>query len=84
MNETDLVTAISILVQQAGQLCQLMSQLQSQSFEMQQLVSKENSIAAINPQVHAITASASVVMTAINSQDVLVQQAIDKVAELSV
>lgn len=79
----DLKTAVYILVQQCGQLSNLMMQLQNQSFEAQRLVDQENSIPESIPQIKSMMASMSIVMTAINSQDVVVQQAIDKVSELA-
>lgn len=79
----DLVTAVSVLVQQAGQLNNLIVQLSMQADNAMALVNQENSVPTINPQIHSLTASMSIIMTAINSQDVMVQQAIDKVAELS-
>lgn len=80
----DLKTAVYILVQQCGQLSNLMIQLQNQSFETQRLIDQENSISDPIYQIKSMMASMSIVMSAINSQDVVVQQAIDKVSELSV
>lgn len=79
----DLNTAVAILVQQSNQLTNLVSQLNTLAFQSQELINQENSIPAINPQIHSLTASMSIVMTSVNAQDILVQQAIDKVAELS-
>lgn len=80
----DLNTAIAVLVQQSTQLVSLVSQLNSLSYQSQELINQENSIPAVNPQIHSLTASMSIVMNSVNSQDILLQQAIDKVAELSV
>lgn len=83
MNEMDLKTAITILLQQASQLVQYSMDIQNLANVANTIISEENSIASLNPQIHALTSTMVVVMTAIGSQDVLVQQAIDKVAELS-
>ena len=79
----DLRTAIAVLLQQMNQLVNLTNDLTSLSAQCQALISEENSIAAINPQIHSLTATMSIIMTSVNSQDVLCQQIIDKVAELS-
>ena len=79
----DLNTAVAILVQQCNELNNLIVSLQQQTYNAQSLIQQENSIPAINPQINALTASMSIIMTAINSQDVIVQNSIDKVAELS-
>ena len=83
MGEMDLKTAIAILTQQAIQLGQFTGELQGLSNLAASIIDQENSVTAVNPQIHALTATMGVIMTAINSQDIIVQQAIDKVAELS-
>lgn len=80
----ELKTAVHILVQQIADLSNLVFQLQSQANNAGLLVDAENnSIVDISAQIHAACASMGVIMTAINSQSVIVQQAIDKVADAS-
>ena len=79
----DLITAVAILTQQANELQNLSNQLSAQAYSAQELMNRENSVTAINPQVHAITANMNISITSIQSQMVIVQQAVDKVAELS-
>lgn len=83
----ELKTAVYIMQQQSNQASQLLAQILGQCGEAMTLIDQENydnSIASVKDQIHALTASMSVVMTAINSQTIIMQQAIDKVAELSV
>lgn len=79
----DLITAVAILVQGMNDLQATISQLSGQAFAAQSLVGEENSVTAINPQVHALTASMNIAITAIHSQLAVTQQNVDKVAELS-
>ena len=79
----DLRTAVAILNQQTSQVMQLVAELQGLANIASSIMDEENSVIAVNPQIHSLTASMSIVMTAIGSQDIVVQQAIDKVAELS-
>lgn len=79
----DLITAVAILVQQVSELQVLSNQLGTQAYYAQDLMNRENSVTAINPQVHAVTATMNINITSIQSQMVIVQQAVDRVAELS-
>lgn len=79
----DLVTAVNVLVQQANELQNVSSQLINQSYMAKSIVEQENSVIEINPQVHALTANMNISVQSVQSTVVIVQQAIDKVAELS-
>lgn len=82
----DLKTAVYIMQQQLNQFSSLINELLAQSGETMALINMENydnSIASVKAQIHAFTASMSIVMSASGSQSVIVQQSIDKVAELS-
>lgn len=80
----NLKTASYVLLQQAGELSNLAVQLQMLAGNATSMLDAENnSTAEIPPQVHAIAASMNIIMVSIGSSSVLVQQAIDKVSELS-
>lgn len=79
----DLVTAVAILVQQINELQITTSQLANQANLAQLLVAQENSVIAINPQVNALTANMDILISSIQSELTIVQQNIDRVAELS-
>lgn len=80
----ELKTAVCILAQQVRDLSDLNFQLQNQADTARSLVSAENnSIVDVSAQIHAACASMNVIMSAINLQAVIVQQAIDNVADVS-
>ena len=79
----DLNTAIAILLQQTGELNTLSTQVGSQAYQCQELIGQENSIPAVDPQIHAITANMNICIQSIHSTLTIVQQAVDRVAELS-
>ena len=79
----DLITAVAILVQQTSELQNIATQLGQQAYMAKNIVDQENSIIEVNPQVHALTANMNISVQSIQSTVVIVQQAIDKVAELS-
>lgn len=79
----DLKTAVSILVQQVEQLMTVTNTLQMQSSIVSQLADFENnSIPDPEAQIKSLMASMTIQMTALNAQDVIVQQAIDKISEI--
>lgn len=79
----DLQTAVAILVQQVAQMNNVAAQLQYQAQEVSQLADMENnSIPDPVAQIKSLMASMTIQMTALNAQDVIVQQAIDRVAEI--
>lgn len=78
----DLITAITILVQQMGDVQTTIAQLSSQAYTAQSLLSNSGE-AAINPQIHALTATMNIEIAAIHSQMTIIQQNVDKIAELS-
>ena len=79
----DLITAAAVLAQQVTELQNLSMQLCQQSNRINDILNEENSITEVNPQVHAITANMNISVQSIQSTIVIVQQAIDRVAELS-
>ena len=79
----DLVTAAAVLAQQTAELQNISMQLGQQSDRINYILNQENSVTEVNPQVHAITANMNISVQAIQSTIVIVQQAIDRVAELS-
>lgn len=79
----DLITAVNILVQQANELQNISYQLVNQAVMAKSIVDQENSVIEVNPQVHALTANMNISVQSTQSTVVIVQQAIDKVAELS-
>ena len=79
----DLQTAVAILDQQANQMVQIANVILQQAVLVSQLANMENnSIPDPEGQIKSFMGSMNIQMTALNSQDVLVQQAIDKVAEI--
>ncbi len=79
----DLITAVAILNQAIVDFQVTGNQLMTQASQAYELVKQENSVIAVNPQVHALTGSMNIAITSLHSQLALVQQAVDKVAELS-
>lgn len=79
----DLKTAVSILVQQCEQMSGVALVVQQQSQIASQLANMENnSIPDPEDQIKSMMASMTIQMTALNSQDVIVQQAIDRISEI--
>lgn len=79
----DLKTAVAILNQQVMQLMGVVQTIQVQSAEVSQLADFENnSIPDPEDQIKSMMASMTIQMTALSSQDVIVQQAIDRISEI--
>lgn len=78
----DLITAAAILVSQAMEAQAASSYILSQANMIQQLATQENSTPAINPQVKAIVASADANMEGLRAQTVLLQTALDQIANI--
>lgn len=78
----DLLTAVAILNQQVQQLMSVTQLVQVQASEASQLVNETNSIPNPEAQIKSLMASMSIQMTALNAQDVIVQQYIDKISEI--
>ena len=78
----DLITAVTILVQQMGDVQTTLAQLSSQAYAAQNLLS-DSGEASVNPQIHALTATMNIEITAIHSQITIIQQSVDRIAELS-
>ena len=78
----DMQTAVAILNQQAGQMLGIATVVQSQAYEASQLVNEQNSIPSSEAQIKSLMASMTIQMTALNAQDVIVQQYIDKISEI--
>lgn len=79
----DLKTAVAILNQQVMQLMGVVQIIQVQASEVSQLADFENnSIPDPEDQIKSMMASMTIQMTALGSQDVIVQQAIDRISEI--
>lgn len=78
----DLKTLSAILSQQMQDSVSIAASLQQLSYTVSQLANQENSIADVNPQVKALMGTASILMQSLNSQNVLVQQTIDKISQI--
>lgn len=78
----DLITAVTIIVQQMSDLQATVAQLSAQTYTAQGLLN-DTGEAAVNPQIHALTATMNIEITAIHSQMTIIQQSVDKIAELS-
>ena len=78
----ELKTLCAIFAEQLGESSLEVSQLISIAGRASQLVNQENSVADVNQQVKSLMASATIQMQALNSQNVLVQQTIDKILEI--
>ena len=78
----DLLTAVAILASQCQETMDDINSITSLSYRIQDLAKQENPIPAVNPQIKAIISSMDVDMTALNSQLILLQQAIDQVASI--
>ena len=72
---------VDVLTQQLAQCSDIVSSLQTIAVLTSQLADKEIT-EDINIQIKSLMASATIQMTALNSQDVLVQQTIDKILSL--
>lgn len=80
----DLKTAIAVLIQQGNDLNTMINNLLNNAYNAQSLVNQDNNgIPAINPQIKSLAATMSIIMTSINSQDVLAQGTIDTIAQLA-
>lgn len=80
----DLKTAIAVLIQQGNDLNTMINNLLNNAYNAQSLVNQvNNDIPAINPQIKSLAATMSIIMTSINSQDVLAQGTIDTIAQLA-
>lgn len=80
----DLKTAIAVLIQQGNDLNTMVNNLLNNAYNAQSLVNQvNNDIPAINPQIKSLAATMSIIMTSINSQDVLAQGTIDTIAQLA-
>ena len=78
----DLKTAVAILNQQVKQLILVADNINSQVYIASQLVEEENSIPNPVDQIKSLMASMNIQMTSLNSQSVIVQQAIDNISGL--
>lgn len=78
----DLQTAVAILNQQVSQVMNIAGSLSMQATQASQLVNESNSIPSPEAQIKSMMASMTIQMTALNAQDVIVQQYIDKISEI--
>lgn len=82
METMDLHTAVAILNQQAQEMMAVANVVLSQAGQASQLVNEQNSIPSPEAQIKSLMASMTIQMTALNAQDVIVQQYIDKISEI--
>lgn len=75
----ELKTNCEVLNQQLQQCSNIVSALQYIGVTASQLANQENTVEDVEVQIKALMASATIQMQALNSQDVLVQQTIDKI-----
>lgn len=80
----DLITAVAVLVNQARDMESIVGLVTTQAYQVQTLINQENSVPAINPQVAGIIASVNGNMESLRAQATLLQQAVDRVAQLTV
>lgn len=80
----DLQTAVAILYQQCQQMVNVANIVNGLAYNVSQLASQENSIPSPEAQIKSMMASMTIQMTALNAQDVIVQQYIDKISEILV
>lgn len=78
----DLITAAAVLVNQCSDTQNNLSYILNQALRIQDLVNQSNSTPATSPQVKAIVASMDANMVSLNSQCVLLQNAIDEIARI--
>lgn len=78
----DIITAAAILVNQGRDTQNNLAYIFSQAIQIQELANQSNSTPAISPQVKAIVASMDANMVSLNSQCVLLQNAIDEIARI--
>lgn len=79
----DLITAVTVLQQQLEQLNALVIQFQQLGYQTKNVLDVVNSVPEINPQIKSLAASMNIMITALNSQDVIVQATVDRISELS-
>lgn len=78
----DLQTAVAILNQQVQQLMAITNMVQQQASEASQLANQVNETPNPEAQIKSLMASMTIQMTALNAQDTIVQQYIDKISEI--
>lgn len=78
----ELKTNCDILIQQLEQSSSIVSSLQAIANAASELANQENGVADVTQQVKSLMASATIQMEAVRSQNVLVQQTIDKILSL--
>lgn len=78
----DLKTLSAILSQQTQDSANATMAMQQLAFTVSQLANQETPVPEVNPQVKALMGTAAIQMTALNSQNVLIQQTIDAISKL--
>ena len=72
---------VTILNQQVLQMTVIAGAIQNQSSDAMSIINAENSIADVVEQIKSLMASMNIQMTAINSQNVIIQQWIDEISK---
>lgn len=78
----DLKTAVAILNQQVQETSVVVNNLSTQASQASYLADQSNQIADPVAQIKSLMASMTIQMAALNSQDVIVQQCIDRISEI--
>lgn len=78
----DLKTAVAILNQQVQETSVVVNILSTQASQVSYLADQSNQIADPVAQIKSLMASMTIQMAALNSQDVIVQQCIDRISEI--
>lgn len=78
----ELKTLSEILSRQFQDSLTMLYSIQNVAVDLSRLTNQDNSIPEVNPQVKALMGTANIMMQSINSQNVLIQQTIDAIAQL--
>lgn len=77
----DIKTMVAILNQQVLQMTVIAGTIQNQASDALSIINAENSIADPVEQIKTLMAAMNIQMTAINSQNVIIQQWIDRISK---
>lgn len=78
----NIITGASVLLEQSNQLNSICSSLNTIARQILEIASQENAVADVSVRIKAAVGSANIQLTSIDSQKVLVQQALDELAKL--
>ena len=78
----NIITAAAILLEQSNQFSNIGNSLNTIARQIVEIASQENALADVSDRIKAAAGSASIQLVSIESQKVLVQQALDELAKL--